>query len=192
MRTIQERLDEIIPKITDPSFMDSKGLGKEIGYHIFDYDPVDEMTVRKRIPQIINTIHEQHPSLSIAECNLFHIVLHILDEKGYLEKNFTMEQRRNSQFVLNATRKSLRLTTNHDLVIQYIYEKVKDKAIVFITGVGEVFPIIRSHVILNNLHRAIETQPVVMFYPGIYSGQDLQLFGEFTDANYYRAFRLID
>src|SRR5699024_1823509 len=140
MRPINERLDEIIPKITDPSFMHSKGLGKEIGYHIFDYDPVDEMTVRKRIPQIIQSIHTQHPSLSIVECNLFHIVLHILDDKGYLEKNFTMEQRRNSHFVLNATRKSLRLTTDNDLVIQYIKDKAEENDIVFITVVGEVFP----------------------------------------------------
>lgn len=192
MRSIKERLDEIIPTITEPSFMDNKGLGKEIGYHIFDYDPADEMTVRKRIPNIIKTIQEDHPSLSIVECNLWKIVLHILNEKGYLQKNFTMEQRRNSQFVLNATRKSLRLTTENDLVIDHIREQARNKKIVLITGIGEVFPIIRSHVILNNLHRAIESQPVIMFYPGKYSGQDLQLFGEFADANYYRAFRLID
>lgn len=192
MRSIDERLDKIIPKITDPSFMDNKGLGKEIGYHIFDYDPTDEMTVRKRIPKIIDAIQTQHPSLSIVECNLFHIVLHILQEKGYLEKNFDMEERRNSHFVLNATQKSLRLATDNDLVIQKIRKMAKNHDIVLITGVGEVYPIIRSHVILNNLHLAVENQPVIMFYPGTYSGQDLQLFGEFTDTNYYRAFRLID
>lgn len=192
MRTIYERLDAIIPKVTDPSFMESKGLGKEVGYHIFDYDPTDEMIVRKRIPNIIKSIQDVDPSLSIVECNLFHLVLDILEKKGYLHKNFTMEQKRNSQFVLNATRKSLRLTTDSDLIVQQIQKQAENKSIVFITGVGEVFPIVRSHVVLNNLHKAVGNKPVIMFYPGIYSGQDLKLFGEFPDTNYYRAFRLID
>ncbi len=192
MRTIYDRLIEIIPKITDPSFKESKGLGKEVGYHIFDYDPKDEMTVRKHIPYIKKEISEKHQSLSIIECNLFKIVLQILEDKGYLEKNFTMEQKRSSNFVLNATRKSLRLTLENDLVINHIRNQAKNHDILFITGVGEVFPIIRSHVILNNIHRAVDDQPVIMFYPGKYSGQDLQLFSEISDGNYYRAFRLID
>ncbi len=192
MMNILERLDQIVPKITDPIFRESKGLGKEIGYHIFDYDPKDEMTVKKYLPHIKKEIEIHHKHLSVVELNLYHIVLDILSSKNYLKKNFTMEQKRGSQFVLNATRKSLRLTLDNDLIVQYIKEHVQDHDIIFITGVGEVYPIIRSHVILNNIHRAIDDQPVIMFYPGKYSGQDLMLFGEVSDGNYYRAFRLID
>lgn len=192
MQTIHERLDKIIPKITDPNFKQRRGLGKEVGYHIFDYDPTDEMTVQKYIPFIKKQIKENHPHLSVVECHLFEIVLTIFRDKGYLEKNFTMEQNRGSSYILNAMRKSLRLTSKNDLVIDHIRKCAKDHDIIFITGVGEVFPIIRSHVILNNLHHAIGEQPVILFYPGKYSGQDLILFGEFTERNYYRAFRLID
>jgi hypothetical protein len=31
-----------------------------------------------------------------------------------------------------------------------------------------------------------------MFYPGTYSGQDLNLFDEISDQNYYRAFKLVE
>lgn len=192
MRTIRDRLDKIVPKITDPSFMQGKGLGKEVGYHIFDYDPEDELIVRKHIPVIKKDMSENYQHLSVVEFNLLDVVLTILENKGYLEKNFTLEQRRGSQFVLNATRKSLRLTLENDLVVDHIKEGSKDYDMLFITGIGEVYPIIRSHVILNNLHRAVEEQPVIMFYPGRYSGQDLLLFNEIADANYYRAFKLID
>jgi hypothetical protein len=58
--------------------------------------------------------------------------------------------------------------------------------------VGKCYPILRSHTILNNLHQVIDDVPVVMFYPGKYSGQDLLLFGEIKDDNYYRAFKLVD
>ena len=47
-------------------------------------------------------------------------------------------------------------------------------------------------IVLNNLHQAIDHVPVVLFYPGKYDGQELILFGEIKDDNYYRAFKLVD
>lgn len=61
-----------------------------------------------------------------------------------------------------------------------------------LTGIGKCYPLLRSHKVLNNLHQAIDRVPVVMFYPGRYDGQELVLFGEIKDDNYYRAFRLVD
>jgi len=79
---------------------------------------------------------------------------------------------------------------------QYFIDKIKkgseDYKIIFITGVGKVFPFLRSHTVLNNLHEAIEEKPVIMFYPGVYNAQDLSLFGKIKDDNYYRAFPLVD
>ena len=43
----------------------------------------------------------------------------------------------------------------------------------------------RSHTVLNNLHQVIDNVPVVLFYPGNYDGQELVLFGEIKDDNYY-------
>ncbi|GGJ91399.1 hypothetical protein GCM10007063_12560 [Lentibacillus kapialis] len=192
MRTINERLDEILPRITDPSFRENKGLGNEIGYHIFDYEPEDEMLVRERVKFIKDSVNNDASDQNIIEFDLYEVVLNILENKGYLQKNFDMEQKKGSNFILNATRKSLRLTLNNDLVIKYIADRVQDNDIVFITGVGKAFPIIRSHVILNNLHKAVGENPVVMFFPGRYDGQELVLFGEIKDENYYRAFQLID
>lgn len=192
MKTIYERLDEILPKITDPNFRENKGLGNEVGYHIFDYQPEHEMIVRKHVDFVKERVNMDQSNLSIIEFDLYEVVLEILDEKGYLQKNFEMEEKRGSQFVLNATRKSLRLTLDNDLVIKYIADRIGQHNIIFITGIGKVFPIIRSHVILNNLYKAVADIPVILFFPGRYDGQDLMLFGEFKDDNYYRAFQLVD
>lgn len=191
-RTIHERLDDILPTITHSSFKENKGLGKEVGYHIFDYSPEQEMIVQKHIQFIKERINSGNDDLKIIEFDLYEIALDILHKKGYLEKNFEMEEKRGSQFVLNAMRKSLRLTLNNDLVIKYIEERVRDNAIIFITGIGKVFPIIRSHVILNNLYKAVGQIPVVLFFPGRYDGQSLRLFDDIKDENYYRAFQLIE
>lgn len=48
-------------------------------------------------------------------------------------------------------------------------------------GIGKCYPVLRSHTVLNTMHQAIDKVPVVMLYPGKYSGQDLLLFGEIKD-----------
>ena len=63
--------------------------------------------------------------------------------------------------------------------------------VVIITGIGRVYPYMRSHNILNNLQHVFDDIPVVLFYPGEYTGQSLTLFNEFADENYYRAFNLL-
>ncbi|HHW38997.1 MAG TPA: DUF1788 domain-containing protein [Bacillales bacterium] len=192
MKSIYERLDEILPRITETSFRESKGLGNEIGYHIFDYDPKYEMLVRDHVAYIKERVNTDNSNLHIREFDLYEVVLEILQEKGFLEKNFEMEEKKGSNFVLNATKKALRLTLNNDLVVQYITDRVKANDIVFLTGIGKSFPIIRSHTVLNTLQKKVDEVPVVMFFPGVYDGQELVLFGEIKDDNYYRAFQLID
>lgn len=192
VKTIHTRLDEILPVITNPSFRENKGLGNEVGYHIFDYDPQHEMLVRNHIAYLKERVNQQNSSHFIREFDLYEIVLEILDQKGYLQKNFEMEQKKGSEFILNATKKALRLTLQNDMVIQYIAERVNKDDIIFITGVGKAFPIIRSHTILNNIHKAVDQIPIVLFFPGKYDGQSLMLFNELKDDNYYRAFRLVE
>lgn len=191
MKDIYQRVDEILPKIIEPKFRGNKGLGNEIGFYIFDYDPEHELLIRDRVKFIKEKARNSY-GLNIVEFDLYEIIIELLDSKGYLEKNFKMEEKKGSEFVLNATKKALRLTLDNDLMVKYIEERLEGSDIVFLTGVGKAWPIIRSHTILNNLHRVVEKQPLVMFFPGNYDGGALMLFNYLKDDNYYRAFQLID
>lgn len=191
MKDIYERIDEILPKITEPTFRENKGLGNEIGFYIFDYDPEYELLVRDRVKFIKEKAKSAY-GLNIVEFDLYEIMLEILESKGYLKRNFEIEQKRGSEQVFNATKKALRLTLDNDLLVQYISERLDGSDIVFLTGIGKAWPIIRSHTVLNNLHRIVEKQPLVMFFPGNYDGGTLMLFNYLKDDNYYRAFQLID
>ena len=192
MKTIYQRLDEIIQRITKESFRENTGLGNEIGYYIFDYEPRYEMLVREHVRFLKQKINDGDYGFHIKEFDLYEIMLELLETKGYLEKNFKMEQVKGSEFVFNATKRALRLTEKDDLIIQYIRERVVKGDVVFITGVGKVWPIIRSHTVLNNLHQVLDEVPVIMFFPGVYDGLELVLFEEIKDDNYYRAFKLVD
>ena len=67
-----------------------------------------------------------------------------------------------------------------------------ERDMIFVTGVGSSYPLLRTHSLLNNLHPVMGNTPLVFFYPGIYDKQSLRLFGELKDKPYYRAFRLVD
>ena len=82
----------------------------------------------------------------------------------------------------------MRITAADSLIIRYIRERIPENSVVFLVGIGKCYPILRSHTILNNLHQVVDHVPVVMFYPGKYDGQELVLFGEIKDDNYYRRF----
>ena len=103
------------------------------------------------------------------------------------------EEGRNIFIVMFVPERSERNGKNDDdsYIVQYIRDHTPENAVVFLTGIGKCYPILRSHKVLNNLHQAFVRVPVVMFFPGTYDEQELVLFNEIKDDNYYRAFRLV-
>ena len=191
MRNIDDRLAKIEEKITDKDFLKNKGLGNEVGYYIFDYFPKDELYVRSHIAYLKEKINKSNSGIKIIEFDLYNIVINVLKERGYLQKCFDFEKSKGIDYTFEAIIKMLRLTNKSNLLVNHIVENTPENSVVFITGVGKCFPFVRSHNVLNNLHQVLDSVPVVMFFPGEYSGQELQLFGTIKDDNYYRAFKLV-
>lgn len=192
MKTLEERLDAAEKIIKQPAFRQNKGLGNEVGYYIFDYPAEQEMLVRERIEYMRQKNEASPDEYRIVVFDLYEIVIGILKEKGYLEKCFDFEKNKGFDRITKSIGNMLRITSKDSLLIRHIQERTPEQAIIFITGVGKCYPILRSHTLLNNLHQVIDTVPVVMFYPGKYDGQELILFSEIKDDNYYRAFKLVD
>jgi hypothetical protein len=150
------------------------------------------MLVRDYIEFIKEKFKSVGNDFQIKEFDLYEIMLDILDSKGYLSKNIELEAEKGSGYIFKATKKSLRLTDKNDLIVEYIREKIEADDIVFLTGIGKAWPIIRSHTVLNNLHAVVDRVPLIMFFPGTYDGLELKLLDEIKDDNYYRAFQLVD
>lgn len=192
MATLEERLALAESKMRQPKFRQNKGLGNEVGYYIFDYAPEDELAVRQWVDYIRRKYEDRSEGFRVLVFDLYDIMIDILQEKGFLEKCYEFEQKRGFDRIIRAVGNTLRITASDSLMLSYIRDRKEPDSILLLTGVGKCYPILRSHTILNNLHQVIDDVPVVMFYPGKYSGQDLLLFGEIKDDNYYRAFKLVD
>ena len=150
------------------------------------------MYVRESIDYIKKKNETSNNDYKVVVFDLYDIVIDILKQKGYLEKCYQFEKSKGFERVSKSISNMLRITSSDSLIVNYIKENTPDKAVVFITGIGKCYPILRSHTVLNNLHQVIDNVPVVLFYPGNYDGQELVLFGEIKDDNYYRAFKLVD
>jgi len=188
---LSKRLDLIESKINDENFRTGHGTVGEVNFWIFDYLPADEMAVREYLEYIVRKTNERDDGLRIKHFDLYDLMLDALRQKNYLEKVIDREKAKGSAELINPLKRTLRLTESDDMIIQKITsDLVPEQDIIFLSGVGKAWPIIRSHTILNNLHSRVDKNPLVMFFPGEYTSE-LKLFGEITDDNYYRAFKLI-
>lgn len=186
-----ERLDKIWDRISDQDFLANRGVANEVRYYVFDYEPCDELIIRDKIKALRKQNNPDADGFQIIEFDLYEMVISILEEKGYIDKCVKFEEQKGMEYLYTAVTKMLRLTNDDNLIVNRILESTPENAVVFLTGVGKVFPFVRSHNVLNNLHQVLDSVPVVMFYPGTWNGQSLSLFGTITDGNYYRAFPLI-
>ena len=187
--TLNERLDEILPKITSDEFLDAKGLGKEIAFFIFDYPAEAELQVRDRIRLLMEHIPKRRPDIKVEHINLFDFIIEYLKRRNLLEKTFELQTSKGDAFVLKQLEKIL-----HPSKLVPLFEEMyqpQDQDLVLLSGVGSVWPLMRTHSLLNNLHPVMGSTPLVMFYPGKYDQKTLRLFGKIKNENYYRAFRLI-
>lgn len=187
---LKERLNKILPRISSLEFLEGRGLGNEISFYIFDYPPEDELLVRDHIKVILNNLSKKKPGFKIKNINLFQLIAGYLKKRNLWDRAVKLQCERGNEETLKALSAPLH---EEKIAKVFINEAQPDQHdLIFITGVGNVWPILRSHTLLNNLHPLLERIPLVLFYPGVYDGQGLRLFGKLQDNNYYRAFQLVD
>ena len=192
MKTIEQRLDILEEKMRSETFRKNTGLGNEVGYYVFDYDPHQELIVRQRIHDLKNSNTNLKFGYELIIYDLYELMLKLLEEEEVLEDLKDLEEEEGTEYVFAAIADTLRFDEKDSLIINYIIDNTPEDAVVFLTGIGKCFPILRSHKILNNLHQVMDHCPVVMFYPGRYNGNSLNIFNEMKEDNYYRAFPIVE
>jgi hypothetical protein len=193
-KNVQQAYEKLVAVVSDDGFLANQGLNNEVPFHICPYDPAIQVDINQMVRQLKNDL--QGKNVSVLEINLYDLVIEILRQEGdwewLLENEATMsrdELREELQGVLDV----------ETVITPAISVKMEASGfqVLFITGVAEVFPYIRSHNILNNLQKRAKEKPTLMFFPGLYQhslerGASLVLFGKLQDDKYYRAFNILD
>lgn len=195
MANIEERLDEMETLIKEPSFRQAKGKANEVNYWVFDYAPEDELAVRNRISHMKNKNLKGADGFRLAVYDLYDLIIDHLQNKNFMEKCYAQEEKRGIKKLQDSIRHTLKITDKENLLVKHIAGNTPANAVVFLTGVGKCFPLLQAPEVFNkilyNMPRTFAGVPMVLFYPGTYTEQELIIFNEYPEDNYYRAFRLV-
>ena len=189
---MQDRFQHLLKVISGERFLTKQGLGNEVPFFICPFKPeeTDEMERHRR--WLISRLEQD--GVRILEINLYDLSIEILKQRGnwnqIIEIENSVSKDRFKEFLQG-------VLDPEEHLVPTIENKLVDTdfKVLFLSGVGEVFPYIRSHNVLNNLQSAAKEKPTVMFFPGTYqyspeSGTSLELFGKLHDDKYYRAFNI--
>lgn len=185
MSSINERLDELKSEIQKPEFLEGKGLSNEVNIRVFCYDPADEMIVRHFTKQLIV---DQSVSCHLIEKNLYHVFLEICDDKRITDRATQMEEKKGTDVLFGNLQ---RIANNKSFVEKMQYEPHEKGDVLLLTGVGEVFPFMRIHSLLEALQPEFSDIPILVMYPGSFDGRFVRLFDKLEPNPYYRAFNII-
>ena len=185
MSDLTERLDSLKALIQEPEFLEGRGLSNEVNIRIFCYDPKEEMTVRHFTDMLMT---DQNLNCHLVEYNLYKVFLSICDDKRITDRIPQMEEKKGKQFILDQMK---RMASNTAFIAKMKYKPHEAGDVILITGVGEAFPFIRVHALLDAMQPYFSDVPVLVMYPGSFDGHYVKLFDRLKANPYYRAFNVI-
>lgn len=190
----KKRLDHLLTVISSERFLTKQGLGNEVPFFICPFAPADAFEVAEDVQLLSKKL--QNLGRTALHIDLYDLSLSLLEERGILDEVLAIEAGHSKSEIRDLLQGVLdpeeHLIPKIGAMIAGIPHDV-----IFITGVGEVYPYIRSHNVLNNLQSTAKDRPTVMFFPGSYThalatGASLDLFGLLHDDKYYRAFNIMN
>lgn len=189
---MKQRFEHLVKVLSSDRFIKMRGLNNEVPFFICPYAPEEAVEMAEVHDSLITRL--QRDGTNVLNINIYDFVVEILKENDdwdwYLENEKTISKtqlKEDLQGILHIER----------VVVPRIKEKMDESTfdVMFLSGVGEVFPYIRSHNVLNNLQKIAKDKPTLMFFPGTYTqskeaGGSLDLFDRLHDDKYYRAFNI--
>jgi hypothetical protein len=194
-QNIPTRLDHLYKVMSSQRFLNMQGLNNEIPFFIFPYKPQEQDEIEKMGKSLINKLELK--GVRILKINLYDLSLDLLKTRGVFEQILENESQYSRKELMEDLQGILDIGRH---LIPEIAKKMSERIafdILFLTGVGEVFPYIRSHNILNSLQSVAKDHPTVLWFPGQYTftaegRSSLKLFNCLPDDAYYRAFNILD
>lgn len=190
----KERAEHLFKVVTSQRFLTKQGLGNEVPFFICPYPAEEGLSMVDDRLDLVTRI--THAGIAVLDLSLYDLSLSILEERGILEQILEIESDTDKGEFRELLQSVLDPKAN---LIPKIGDAIEAKPhdVIFLSGVGEVYPYIRSHNVLNNLQSTAKDKPTVLFFPGSYThalatGASLDLFGRLHDDKYYRAFNILN
>jgi len=189
--TVSELFQHLLKGMTSKRFLKMQGLNSDIPFYICPFPVKLKPAVEEMIPQLIQRLSTQ--DVHVLNVNLYDLCIYELKAEGIWEQLLAVEPETEKGYFLESMQSMLDVEKHVVPAIGKALDGHGKPDILFLTGIGEVFPYIRAHNLLNNLQNAAREFPSVLFFPGKYEhtleqGASLQLFEKLPSDKYYRAY----
>lgn len=189
---MQERFHHLFSVISGKRFLQKQGLGNEVPFFICPFKPEESVEMERLQKQLVNRLEQV--GIRVLEINLYDLSVKLLKDRGIWDQILNVEKS-TSKDQLKELLQGVLDPEAHLVPAVASMINTTEFDVMFLSGVGLVFPYIRSHNVLNNLQSTAKEKPTVIFFPGNYthsleSGASLDLFGQLHDDKYYRAFNI--
>lgn len=203
------RFEHLVNVISSPRFLQMRGLNNDLPFYICEFRAAEAFEIQRMRRQLVNKLEGLsidclgNRGVKVLEINLYDLCIELL-----MAREGSGEDTRLWDEILSVEpdvdKDNLQELLQNVLDIQeYLIPAIAERLhaddfdVLFLSGIGEVFPYIRSHNVLNNLQSTAKEKPTVMFFPGEYrhslqQGASLELFGLLHDDKYYRAFNIFE
>ena len=206
---LANRFEHLVSVIRGERFLQMRGLNNDLPFYICEFRANEAVDMERLRRQLINTL-ENTPvdclggrGVKVLDINLYDLCIQLLQiREGSSESSrlwdeiLAVEAEVEKDGLLELLQNVLGI---EEYLIPAIGERLQQVEfdVLFLSGIGEVFPYIRSHNVLNNLQSTAKDKPTVLFFPGEYrhsleQGASLELFGVLHDDKYYRAFNIYE
>ena len=194
-KTLPEQEEHLFAVLSGKRFLQMEGLSNEVPFFIYPYPPEDALAVaaaKKRIKNRLASAGHRRSSRSTSTTCRSRSSRSAASGTGSWRSSRTRTRPTSARCSRGC---STRSCTSPRRSATRLADG--DFDIFFLTGIGEVFPYIRSHNVLNNLQSVVTGKPMLMFFPGRYEqsdtlGSSLVLFGRLKDDQYYRAKNILE
>lgn len=208
-QTLSARFEHLVNVISSQRFLEMRGLNNDLPFYICEFKAAEAFEMQRMQGQLINTLASLAVEclggrgIKVLEINLYDLCIELLKaregsspDSNLWDEILAIESDVEKDSLLELLQNVLGI---EDYIIPAIGERMVQAEfdVFFLSGIGEVFPHIRSHNVLNNLQSTAKAKPTVMFFPGEYrhsieQGASLELFGLLHDDKYYRAFNIFE
>lgn len=208
-QSLPNRFEHLVKVISSERFLQMRGLNNDLPFYICEFRASEAVEMQRLQRQLINTLGNLSlPCLGgrgvkVLDINLYDLSIELLqaregssEDSRLWDEILTIEPDVDKD---NLTELLQNVLSIEAYLIPAIGERLRetDFDVLFLSGIGEVFPYIRSHNVLNNLQSTAKNKPTVLFFPGEYrhsleNGASLELFGLLHDDKYYRAFNIFE
>ena len=203
MRTMT--VEELYEYLRSPQFLHVNSGNIFYNYYLYQYPADTEYKMREQIHEFKKRLERPTSYEDALVLDLFEVFCDYLRSEKFGEQTLLDDTFEEDKSNPDTVTQELTDEANSDAFISFVHDRItehisapssddKNKTLIFVHGIGKMFPYLRTNVFLTRYEKYNDpnSYKIVLFYPGHQEKNSFSLFDRLDDAHTYRAILLVN